>query len=60
MIGAFVFVHAGAGPFFERGDYELVLVLGAAALLLAVLGAGRYSLDHQLTGRRRTAQPVGA
>ena len=60
MIGAFVFVHAGAGLFVEQGGYELVLALGAAALLLAVLGAGRYSVDHQLTGRRRTAQPVGA
>ena len=60
MIGAFVFVHAGAGLFVEQGGYELVLALGAAALLLAVLGAGRYSVDHQLTGRRRTAPPVGA
>jgi putative oxidoreductase len=60
MIGAFVFVHAGAGLFVEQGGYELVLVLGAAALLLAVLGAGRYSVDHRLTGGRRIAQPVGA
>ena len=60
MIGAFVFVHAGAGLFVDQGGYELVLTLGAAALLLAVLGAGRYSVDHRLTGRRRTAQPVGA
>jgi putative oxidoreductase len=58
MIGAFVFVHAGAGLFVDQGGYELVLVLGAAALLFAVLGAGRYSVDHLLAGRRRTAQPV--
>ena len=60
MIGAFVFVHASAGLFSDQGGYELVLVLGAAALLLAVLGAGRFSADGLLTGRRRTAQPVGA
>lgn len=54
MLGAFVFVHAGAGLFVEQGGYELVLTLGAAALLLAVLGAGRYSLDHLLLGRRTT------
>jgi putative oxidoreductase len=60
MLGALVFVHAGAGLFVDQGGYELVLTLGAAALLLAVLGAGRYSVDHLLTGRRRTAQPVGA
>lgn len=60
MLGAFFFVHASAGLFVEQGGYELVLTLGAAALLLAVLGAGRYSVDHLLTGRRRTAQPVNA
>jgi len=58
MIGAFLFVHAGAGLFVDQGGYELVLVLGAAALLFAVIGAGRYSVDHLLAGRRRTAQPV--
>jgi putative oxidoreductase len=60
MLGAFVFVHAGAGLFVDQGGYELVLVLGAAALLFAVIGAGRYSIDHLLPGRRRTAQPVRA
>jgi len=60
MIGAFLFVHAGAGLFVEQGGYELVLTLGATALLLAAVGAGRYSLDHLILGRRRTARPVGA
>jgi putative oxidoreductase len=60
MLGAFVFVHAGAGLFVDQGGYELVLTLGAAALLLAVLGAGRFSLDNLLAAHRRTAQPVGA
>ena len=60
MLGAFVFVHAGAGLFVDQGGYELVLALGAAALLLAALGAGRFSLDHLITGRRRTAQSVNA
>jgi len=60
MIGAFLFVHAGAGLFVEQGGAELVLALGAAALLLAAVGAGRFSVDHLLAGRRRTAQPVGA
>ena len=60
MIGAFLFVHAGASLFVEQGGYELVLVLGATVLLLAALGAGRFSADHLLFGRRRSAQPAGA
>ncbi|MGW0607901.1 DoxX family protein [Streptomyces sp. NPDC002644] len=60
MIGAFAFVHAGAGLFVDQGGYELVLVLGAAALLLAAVGAGRFSVDHLLAGRRRTPRPVNA
>jgi putative oxidoreductase len=60
MLGAFVFVHAGACLFVDQGGYELVLVLAAAALVLTALGAGRFSVDHLLFGRHRTAQPVGA
>jgi putative oxidoreductase len=60
MAGAFLFVHAGAGLFVEQGGAELVLTLGAAALVLAVLGAGRLSVDHLLIGRRRTGRPVAA
>ncbi|UVS80389.1 DoxX family protein [Actinokineospora sp. UTMC 2448] len=56
MIGAFAFVHASAGLFVTEGGYEFVLVLGAAALLLAAVGAGRYSVDHLLTGRRQAVR----
>jgi putative oxidoreductase len=61
MIGAFAFVHAGAGLFVDQGGYELVLVLAAASLLLVAVGAGRFGVDHLLFGRRaaradRTAQ----
>ncbi|MFG3421387.1 DoxX family protein [Micromonospora sp. NPDC047730] len=60
MLGAFVFVHAGNGLFVDKGGYELVLALGAASLLLAAVGAGRLSVDHLLTGRRRAAEPAPA
>ncbi|MFP5347391.1 MAG: DoxX family protein [Actinomycetes bacterium] len=56
MLGAFAFVHAGSGLFVDQGGYELVLVLGAASLLLAVIGAGRFSVDHLVGGRRRSAR----
>ncbi|MEU4641911.1 DoxX family protein [Micromonospora sp. NPDC023814] len=60
MLGAFIFVHVGNGLFVDKGGYELVLVLGAASLLLAAVGAGRLSVDHLLTGRRRAAEPAPA
>ncbi|MGW0246262.1 DoxX family protein [Nocardia goodfellowii] len=60
MIGAFVFVHADAGLFVSNGGYELVLVLGAASLLLAALGSGRFGVDHLLRGRRKNTQPTNA
>lgn len=52
MIGAFAFVHAGNGLFADQGGYELVLVLGAASLLLAAVGSGRLGVDHLLLGRQ--------
>ncbi|MCU1671425.1 MAG: DoxX family protein [Blastococcus sp.] len=55
MLGAYLFVHAGNGLFVEEHGYELVLTLGAASLLLAAVGPGRYSLDHLLFGRRKAA-----
>lgn len=52
MIGAFFLVHASAGVFADKGGYELVLLLGAAALALALTGAGRVSVDRVLFGRK--------
>lgn len=55
MLGAWWFVHRGEGLFVSDGGYELVLVLGATALLLAFTGAGRISLDGAIFGRGRAA-----
>jgi len=52
MIGALFLVHASAGVFADKGGYELVLLLGAAALALALTGAGRVSVDRLLFGRK--------
>ena len=52
MLGAFLLVHVGNGVFVADGGYELVGVIAAAALLLAAVGAGRYSVDGVLAGRR--------
>lgn len=51
MAGAFTYVHVGHGILLENNGFELVLALGSAALLLAVAGPGRASLDHLLFGR---------
>ncbi|HET7139629.1 MAG TPA: DoxX family protein [Arthrobacter sp.] len=51
MIGAIVLVHASAGVYVEKGGYELVLLLGAAALAFALTGAGRISVDRAVFGR---------
>lgn len=50
MLGAFYFVHATHGPFVTQGGWELVVALCAGVVLLATVGAGRYSLDHVLGG----------
>jgi putative oxidoreductase len=46
MLGAFLIVHAGNGLYIANNGFELVLALGAAALLFAAIGAGRFSLDY--------------
>jgi putative oxidoreductase len=51
MMGALFMVHAAAGVFADKGGYELVLLLGAAALAFALTGAGRLSVDRAVFGR---------
>lgn len=51
MLGALFLVHAPAGVFAANGGYELVLLLAAAALAVALAGAGCLSLDRALFGR---------
>lgn len=62
MAGAFLTVHVSHGLFVDKGGFELVLVLGVAALLLAAAGSGRYGVDALVTARRTTAdkEPAAA
>lgn len=50
-VGALVYVHWPNGVFVAEGGWELVGALGAAALVLAAAGAGRFSVDYILFGR---------
>jgi len=54
MLGALFLVHLPAGFFMPNG-YEFVLALFGAAAALAVTGAGEWSLDARLAGRRAPA-----
>jgi putative oxidoreductase len=53
MIVAIATVHAAAGFFVDAGGYEFVLLLGAAAVAIALIGAGRFSVDELIVGARR-------
>jgi putative oxidoreductase len=58
MLGAFVLVHVTNGIFVQDNGFELVWVIAAAALMLIAVGAGRFSVDHVLLGRRRAGVRV--
>lgn len=58
MIGALVLVHISAGVFVANGGYELVLMLGAAALATALAGPSKASVDHAIFGRRQSKARV--
>ena len=50
MVGAILFVHLPAGFFLPNGS-EFVLSLLGSSLLLALTGAGSYSIDARIAGR---------
>lgn len=53
MVGAWVFVHNTALYSVDGGGPEGVIAIGLLSLLIAVLGSGRYGVDHLLFGRKR-------
>lgn len=50
MLGAAYYAHRDAF-FVTDGGYEFVLVLAAFAAVLALVGAGRFSVDERLAAR---------
>lgn len=54
MVGAIAMVRAKGG-FFAPNGFELELSLFCAATVLAIAGAGEYSIDAALAGRRADA-----
>jgi putative oxidoreductase len=59
MAGAFWFAHRGLQPLVGEGGWELVGVIGALALVLAVVGPGRFAIDG-VRGRTRTRSSTSA
>jgi putative oxidoreductase len=55
MVGAILLVHLKNGFFLPNG-FEFALTLLGGLLALALAGAGVYSLDQSLVGRRRDAE----
>jgi putative oxidoreductase len=63
MLGALFLVHFPRGdPFVRSGgpSYELPLIYLVLAILLIVVGPGRWSLDALLFGRNRAATQLGS
>lgn len=48
MVVAWLTAHTGSGFFVADGGPELVMLLGAGSLALALVGPGRFSLDAAL------------
>ena len=55
LLGALVLVHLQNGVFVQNGGFELVLALFAGLAVIALLGAGKFSVDG-LIGRTAAAQ----
>lgn len=55
-LAVFVLVSGDTGLPLTGGDINLIVALGAASVLLAVVGAGRLSVDHLVVIRRRDAE----
>jgi putative oxidoreductase len=55
-LAVFVLVSGDTGLPLTGGDVNLIVALGAASVLLAVVGAGRLSVDHLVVIRRRETE----
>lgn len=58
MIVAIATFHAALGFFVDAGGYEFVLLLGAAAIAIALIGPGKFSVDEQIVAVRRRRAAV--
>lgn len=60
MLGAAIFAHIAQGIFVSNGGWELVGAIGAGTLILAAVGAGRWSVDAFLPwGNEKSGADAG-
>jgi putative oxidoreductase len=53
MTGAWIFVHTSGLFAMDHNGPELVITIGLLSLVLAVIGSGRFGLDHLIVTRAR-------
>jgi len=58
MVGAWLLVHTSPLFSMDHNGPELVITLALLSLVLAVVGSGRFGLDHLIIARRRARTAV--
>ena len=59
MVGAWMLVHTSPLFSMDHNGPELAIMIGLLSLVLAVVGSGRFGLDHLITARRRARVTAG-
>jgi putative oxidoreductase len=59
MVGAWVLVHTSPLFSMDHNGPELSIMIGLLCLVLAVVGSGRFGLDHLIIARRRARVTAG-
>jgi putative oxidoreductase len=59
MVGAWVLVHTSPLFSMDHNGPELAIMIGLLSLVLAVVGSGRFGIDHLITARRRARVTAG-
>jgi putative oxidoreductase len=59
MVGAWVLVHTSPLFSMDHNGPELSIMIGLLSLVLAVVGSGRFGLDHLIIARRRARVTAG-
>jgi putative oxidoreductase len=59
MVGAWMLVHTSPLFSMDHNGPELAIMIGLLSLVLAVVGSGRFGLDHLIIARRRARATAG-